>query len=186
MFKLTTGRGFLLFATCSAVLCGGCDNSSQEQSADYKLPKAANTEPSPLPPDMVAAVAADKGESPVSVHFALKSPPKAGEPLDIEIALVPRNPLDALSASFEATDGLNVVSGASLAEQQNVAPQKAVSHRITLMPSGDGVFIVTAIAQVRTPEGTAANTFSFPVIVGGLPSAPAGTAAPAPPKPANP
>jgi hypothetical protein len=187
MFKLTTGRGLWLVATCGAVLCGGCDKSSEEQSADaFKLPKATTATALPLPPDMVAAVPANKGETPVSLHFALKSPPKSGQPLDVEIALMPRNPLDGLSATFEATEGMVVVSGASLAEQQNVQAQKPVNHRITLMPSGDGVFIVTATAHVQTPDGSTANTFSFPVIVGGLPPAAAGGAAPAAPKPASP
>jgi hypothetical protein len=187
MFKLTTGRGLLFVAISGAVLCGGCDNSSQEQSADtFKVPKAANTTDSPLPPEMVAAVAANKGETAVSLHFALKKPPKSGEPLDVEIALLPRNPLDGLSATFEATEGMVVVSGASLAEQQNLQPQKPVNHRITLMPSGDGVFIVTAVAHVQTSDGSTASTFSFPVIVGGLPPAAAGAAPGAPKPPANP
>ena len=192
MFKLTTGRGLLVVAALSAVLCSGCGSNTEEQStgATAPVPKVTGPAAASLPPEMVAAVAAKKGDTPVAVHFALKNAPSAGQPIDVDIALVARAPIDALSATFESTDGLVVVSGASLAEQQNVQPEKPVTHRLTLMPSGDGVFIVTAIAQVQTPDGNVASTFSFPVIVGGADKpAAAGGAAPAAPqagKPANP
>ena len=168
-------RGFVF----AAVVCGGmlaaCDNAPKPtggavSSTAKPAPKTAG-----LAPEMVAAVSAGRTATMLGVHFALRAPPVVNQALPIDIALVPHTDFTALRAHFESREGLVLISGDVFGPLADAATEKALTHQLVLMPSREGVFMITAVVETEGSEGTVTRVFSIPVIV-----APAGPVAVAP------
>ena len=65
---------------------------------------------------MVSAVGTGKPYGDIELKFDLRARPVVGEPVDIDLALIPTQDLDRVSAEFQAVDGLEVSKGAKLPE----------------------------------------------------------------------
>jgi hypothetical protein len=86
----------------------------------------------------------------------------------------------ALNAHFEARDGLALAIGNELERQADPVAEKVIKHQLILLPGKEGVFMVTAVVETESGDGTVSRIFSIPVIVGPAPAAAAGAPAPAP------
>jgi hypothetical protein len=80
-----------------------------------------------LPSEMVAAVAAGKHSTAISLHFALASPPTS-RLLPVRIAIVPHQPFATVSVHFESHDGLTMPDGEDFRPVNDVSPEKPLSH----------------------------------------------------------
>jgi hypothetical protein len=179
-----SGRVLLALLACTFVC--SCDDAPPA-AADPAAGTAARpgTRPeSPLPPEMVAAVSASKSSLIIGVHFALGGQPVIGQPLPVDIAIVPHQPFAAVSVHFLGPDGLAVTSGKDMPTQSAIVPGKILTHKLTLEPSREGVFMVTAAVETESEDGMIVRIYSIPVIVSGssgkAAAAPAGPAAGAP------
>jgi hypothetical protein len=116
--------------------------------------------------DMVSAVGAGKASTDIDLRFALRERPLVGEPVDIDVALVPGRDLDQLYATFSASDGLEVTKGGRMPQIEHPEPGAPISHTVTIVPQRDGIFVVSATVLADSPTNSVSHLFSIPVIAG--------------------
>jgi len=179
--SLSRPRVLALTALAGLVVLAGCGDPPPEQSA---TPATTGTQAKPqkaaqLAGEMVAAVSAGKNATAVGVHFALGTPPTVAVPLPVEIAIVPHQKFATVSAHFESHDGLALATGEDFGPVNDVGAEKVLTHQLVLLPSKEGMFMVTASVDTVSDDGNVVRIFSIPVIVG--PAQGAAPAAPAPP-----
>ena len=164
-----------LAALATVWVLAACDDAPPEpqQAApvvkDVPAPKVAN-----LAKDMVAAVSAGKAASVISLHFALRAPPTVNTPLPVEVAIVPHRKFSSIRVHFDSQEGLATTSGDNFGPVTNAGTETALTHQLVLLPTKEGMFMVTSSIETESEDGNVTRIFSIPVIV-----APAG-AAPAP------
>jgi hypothetical protein len=161
----------------------GCGSSSDSASqADVKNKKAHShvaIDPSKRSPeDMVAGVTSAKSGPPVELRFDLRGAPQAGQPLDVDIALIPDVATNRVFAKFQAGQGLELVEGGELAAVDKPAAGTPIRHVVRVLPKEDGIYTVSATVTVDLPDDSLTRTYSIPVIVGdGVPDETEKTAA---------
>ena len=162
-FRVPALAASILFAALA-----GCSDPAPEQTA--AAPSAAKPAAKPkvaeLSSQMVAAVAAGKNSSAISLHFALASPPAVGTPLPVQIAIVPHQPFSSVSVHFEIHDGMTMPMGEDFGPASAVEPEKVLSHQLMLLPNKEGMYMVTASVDSVGEEGNIVRIFSIPVVVG--------------------
>ena len=182
------GRSLLL-SVAVAVLCAGCGSSS---SGDGAKPAAAK----PVTPkrvsatdellrSMVSAVAANKPSTmPIQVKFDLRDRPHVGQPVDVELAIVPMSAsVDRVSGKVVGEEGLEIVDGAQIAATDHPAEGTPIRQSVKVLPKQEGIFTVHALVTVEAGSDTSSETYAIPVIAGGDapgPDAAAAVAAAAP------
>jgi hypothetical protein len=154
-------------ACAVGVLLAGCGDGVPEETPSAAKPAPKVSKPgSALPPDMVAAVSSTRNTDVVSVHFVLNGTPTVSKALPVDIAIVPHKPVLSLNVHFEARDGLALATGSVLERLAEPKPESVINHQLVLLPSKEGVFMVTAIVETETNDGAVSRIFSIPVIVG--------------------
>jgi len=129
-----------------------------------------------LAKDMVAAVSAGKAASVISLHFALRAPPAVNTPLPVEVAIVPHRKFSSIRVHFDSQEGLAATAGDNFGPVTNADTETALTHQLVLLPTKEGMFMVTSSIETESEDGNVTRIFSIPVIV-----APAGAAAAAAP-----
>jgi hypothetical protein len=159
-----SGRFLLAMAACSLIAaCGESPEPASGATPAASSKSAVKT--GQLPPEMVAAVAAGKTTAALGVHFALKSEPVVGQPLQADIALVPHQVFESIQARFEPQEGMVISGGRELEPQKGIKAEQVISHRIVLEPRREGILMVTAAVETEGEEGSTVRIFSIPVIV---------------------
>jgi hypothetical protein len=128
--------------------------------------------------DMVSAVTQGKSFGDISLKFDLRGRPVVGEPVDIDLAIIPAHEVDSLSATFQPGEGLDVAKGGKTPEISHPQVGVPISHTLTVVPQRDGVFYVNAVVVADSASQSVSRTFSIPLIAGNG-SAVAATPAPA-------
>lgn len=154
----------------------GCGSSSSA-SGDAAHSGAKKTfhrvaDPSSRPPeDMVAAVSAGKGGPPVGLRFEVRSSPEAGQPVDVDLAILPNAvAIDRIVGNIQGGDNVSVVEGGDIPAVEKPAQGTVIRHVVRLLPKQDGIFTVTAAVNVDLGTESITRTFTIPLIVGdGLP-----------------
>ena len=127
-------------------------------------------------PNMVSAVSGTRtGPAAVQLKFELRERPEAGQPLDIDVVILPASALlDRLSGKVEAGDGLELAEGAQIAPTERPVEGTPIRHSIKVLPKREGMFTVNAVVSVDSAGQSWSQSFSIPVIVAaGSPEAPA-------------
>jgi hypothetical protein len=152
---------------------GGCGSSSSQSGAAGSASKkkavhAQTLDPGNRPPaDMVTAVSAGKAGPPIALKFELRQPPKAGEALDVDIAVLPDAPaINRIYGRFQATEGLDLVDGGQLGQVDKPAAGSIIRHVVRVLPKQDGIYTLTATVSVDQGDDSMTRVFSIPVIVG--------------------
>ncbi|HET9388785.1 MAG TPA: hypothetical protein VFO44_03990 [Steroidobacteraceae bacterium] len=167
----------LVLLACAALpWLNGCGSTDNPQAATRSYNAKARKAHQPAEPsrpgaedlaDMVAAASATKTGPPVEMKFALQQRPEVGQPMDVSIAMIPRSAtLDSLSASFEASEGLEVVGGAEMPRSDKPVLGTPLRHMVRILPKREGIFAVTVTVNVDSANTRATRTFSIPVIAG--------------------
>jgi len=176
MTSTRISRASLIVAVLLVFGLAGCGSSADTAAkADAKNKKShihAAVDPSARPlSDMVTGVSQAKGGPPVGLKFELRELPQAGQPLDVDIAVVPDAPqIDRIYAKFQGGPGLDVLEGAELAPAEKPVAGTALRHVVRVLPKQDGIFTVSATVSVEFANDSITRTYSIPVIVGeGLP-----------------
>jgi hypothetical protein len=173
---MTSGRAFLFTVLSVVTLLAACDEKPPEPAATTPATTSAKPKPKTagLPPDMVAAVSASRISTAISMHFSLGNLPVVNQALPVEIAIVPHREFASVSAHFDGRDGLALANGADFGPSLNANVEKPLKHQLVLLPTQEGMFMITASVQTESEEGSVTRVFSIPVIVG-----PAATQTPA-------
>jgi hypothetical protein len=116
--------------------------------------------------DMVSAVSSGKASAEIDLKFALRERPVVGEPVDIDVALIPGHDLDQIYATFSAADGLEVTKGGRMPQLEHPEAGAPISHTVTIVAQRDGIFFVSATVLADSPTNSVTHLFSIPVIAG--------------------
>lgn len=127
--------------------------------------------PQPMDPDaqalaaMVDAVGPSTAHAPVDLRFSIRRRPRIGEDDEIDYALLPRVPgLQKIRIDFASFNGLQVVShGPDLAAIKPASDQP-IFGSVTVRPTKEGLFTLTAAVAVETPTESVVWPFSIPII----------------------
>ena len=166
---------------CACVLVA-CDDAPPEPQGGAPVVNKADPPPklANISKDMVAAVSAGKSSNVISVHFALRAPPMVNKALPVDVAIVPHREFSSLIVHFDSQDGLATTSGDSFGPKTDVDSETPLSHQLVLLPTREGMFMVTSSVDTDSDEGNITRIFSIPVIVAAA-AAPAPAAPPAAP-----
>jgi len=157
-----------------AGLVAGCDSAQDTATAAVSAATGKKAVNSPqVRSDMVAAVSASAVGPPVTLRFALLQRPMVGEPVDVEVALIPVTPLKRLFVRFQASAGLTLVKGGESPQYENPVAGEPIEHIVTVMANNDGIFYITAAVVADAEDSSLTRTFSIPVIAGDGVTAPA-------------
>ncbi|MGQ0835257.1 MAG: hypothetical protein ACT4O5_10110 [Gammaproteobacteria bacterium] len=171
-----------LAATLAILLaCGPGAGNGEQGGANPAATTAAKPSPKKDPlADMVSAVSGGRASGTVELKFALDERPQVGEPLEVEIAVLPVSVLDRVAVHFQVGAGLELRSGGEMPAVNKPERGVPLSHRLTIVPLRDGIFFISAVVLADSPEQSLTRTFSIPIISGqGLPQqAEGGVAAP--------
>ena len=161
---------------CACVLVA-CDEAPPEPQGS--APAATKVEPPPklakISKDMVAAVSAGKSSDVIGVHFALRAQPVVNQALPVDLAIVPHRKFSSLLVTFDGQDGLAITSGNLLGPKADIDSETPILHQLVLLPTTEGMFMMTAVVDTEGSDGNITRVFSIPVIV-------AAAASPAPDK----
>ncbi len=160
-----TRRAIVLAVFGGASLLAACGDPSPQEPVAPKANSAKKPTSAGLAPEMVAAVPAGRASTAISVHFALAKPPQVGEAFPVDIAIVPHEDFNTVSASFDGMDGLAVTVGSTMEPVTSVKLESILEHQLVLLPAREGVYVITATVETDSPEGTVSRVFSLPVIV---------------------
>lgn len=158
-------RNACLVAMLAAAVVGACSRAPDE-SRPATPAQAPAARAAQLPPDMVSAVSGSKASSAVDLKFLLRSRPEPGRPLDIDLAVIPKDSQANIRLIVQNTDGFEITAGQQVSIPKGVEQGVAVVHRLTVVPARDGVFSLSAVALVDTDKTSVTRTFAIPVIVG--------------------
>jgi hypothetical protein len=165
-------------------LAGACGTSEPEVSQPGTA-SPASSQPAQKSRDMVAAVSSSGTRGPADLRFSLRARPVVGEPVEIELSMIPTVDVQRLFARFQVSEGLELVSGAETERFDDVAAGTEVTHMLTVIPREDGIFNVSAVVLTDTATESLARTYAIPIIAGaGVPERPAQATPPAAATPA--
>jgi hypothetical protein len=116
--------------------------------------------------NMVNAVGSGKPSGDIELKFDLRARPVVGEPVDIDLAVIPMQDLDKLYATFQAGEGLELTKGGQMAELSHPPVGVAISHTLTIVPQRDGVFYVSAVVLADSATASVTHSYSIPLIAG--------------------
>lgn len=178
----------LMLALAVAALVWGCGSGSHSGLGTHTSAAAAKAKRTAKPRDtLVSAVASGKNATlPVQVKFDLKQRPDVGQPVEIDLVIVPMSgSVERISGKVQGDDGLELVDGADIPPSDRPAEGVPIEHTIKVRPQRDGIFTFSAVVTVSAGTQSGTETYSMPVIAGaGLPDAApksAGNASAAPP-----
>lgn len=122
---------------------------------------------------MVRAVSPSGDTQLIDLKFSIDEKPEVGKPLTIQLALTPVAKLERIFATFQGSEGLVLGSGGQLAQIDNPTAGVVLAHRISVTPSRDGIFYISATVLADTAEQSITRNFSIPIIAGaGIASTP--------------
>ena len=157
---------------CTVAALGACHQDSgtanQPKAAPrVSVPVAAKKGPSAeeLTAGMVEAASQGKSQLPVRLRFELKQRPVIGQPLDVDVAVMPQ--IDASAADIQVTggDGLTVAPEAKQVALPAVEAGQVYRQTVTVTATGDGVLLLGLTVSLKHDEMTDSRAFSIPLIV---------------------
>jgi hypothetical protein len=118
--------------------------------------------------NMVSAVAANKPSAlPIQVKFELRDRPRVGQPVNLDLAIVPMSAaVDRVSGKVEGEEGLDVVDGAEIAATDRPVEGAPIRQAVKVLPKHEGILTVHAIVTVDSGGQTSSETYAIPLIAG--------------------
>ena len=174
----------MLAVVLGLALCGaGCGSKTDSAAAAKSATPVVKKPLSPLDqlsPNLVTAVVTGKsGAGLLQLRFELAAPPALGEPVDMDLVIVPTaDNLDEISGTIQGEEGLDVIAGNTIAPVEKPTYGNPVHHALKVVAKRDGLYTLTANMSVATGGQVVTPVFAMPVIGGSGSSE--GAAAPAP------
>jgi len=168
-------RGVLTL--CGTLVVAGCGGGSQP--TDAGKPSAASSAPGGAKQarasaeqtvGMVSAVGIVKSTVPVALKFGLRGPPKIGEPLNIDLAVVPQVAADSAVVQVLGSDGLDTSAAGDSAPIDKLESGSSYKRSIAVTPTKPGVLLLGINVNLKHDEITESRAFTIPIIVAEAPS----------------
>jgi hypothetical protein len=114
---------------------------------------------------MVEAASQGKSQAPVKLKFELEQRPTLGQPLDINLAVMPQ--IDASSADIQIVGGNGLVlpSGSNHIEVPTLEAGHVYRQSVKVTPNLDGVLLLSLTVLLKHDEIAESRIFSIPLIV---------------------
>lgn len=165
-----TRRGAISATAALLVLLLSLQGCSKIEHAVGKRQSPHATSSGPTDPatlalaEMVSAVSSGKPSNDLQLKFALRSRPVVGQPVDVDLALIPGQDLDRVYTTFQGSEGLEVTTGAKTDEIERPPVGVPISYTITIVPRREGVLSVSAAVLADFSSESITRTFAIPVI----------------------
>jgi hypothetical protein len=130
------------------------------KAAAKKGPSAAE-----LTAGMVEAASQGKSQLPVQVKFDLPQKPTLGEPLNVDIALLPQVDGGPVKIAVSGGDGMTVAADTSQFELPAVTSGEVYRQTVNVTPTADGVLMLSLDISLKYDDVTESRIFSVPLIV---------------------
>ncbi|HEY2144954.1 MAG TPA: hypothetical protein VGH12_02710 [Steroidobacteraceae bacterium] len=112
---------------------------------------------------MVEAAVQGKSQAPVLLKFDLAQRPKVGQPLEINLAVIPQ--VDANPATIQVKGGDDVsVAGAGQFDIAAAEAGAVYRQSVNVTPTAEGVLLVGVSVSLKHDEVTDVTAFSIPII----------------------
>jgi hypothetical protein len=165
---MNNARMLLLCAVAAVSACnkdpGAPSPPVAAARASVAVPVKKGPSVSELTAGMVEAASQGKSQLAVVVKFDLQQRPVVGQPLDVNIAVVPQ--IDAAAAQIQvAGDGFTVPTGANSIDLPAVEAGQVYRQTVKVTPTADGVLLLGLTVSLKHDEMTESRSFSIPVIV---------------------
>jgi hypothetical protein len=167
-------RVLMLWVVAALIACHHDSDQPPKPNTAAKAhaPAAAPRAPKPeeMTTGMVEAASQGKSQLPVSLKFDLLQRPVVGQPLEIDLALVPQVAAGAARIEVAGSDGLQVADGDSKIEVPALDANQVYRHTITLTPAAEGVLLLNLNVTLKREELSDSRIFSVPIIVAAAPA----------------
>ena len=160
----------LAMSLAAAALITGCGSRSggtaTTEAPAKKITRKAGNPADELSRTMVSAVAANKPSTlPVQVKFELRARPDIGQPVDVDLAIVPLSAsVDRVAGKVEGEDGLELLEGGQIEPTDRPAEGVPIRHPVKVLPKREGIFTVHAVLTVDSGGQSSTESYSVPVI----------------------
>jgi hypothetical protein len=167
--RMNTARVFTL---CAALAMCACHRDAgvpapPKPAPHIRVPVVVKKGPTAaeLTAGMVEAASQGKSQLPVQLKFDLAKRPTLGQPVDIDIAVLPQ--IDASPADIHVTggDGLTVAPDTNAIDLPAVEAGQVYRQSVKVTPSIDGVLVLSVSIALKHDEMTESRAFSIPLIV---------------------
>jgi hypothetical protein len=165
----------VLCAACSSLLCAACSGENPAPALTASKPAPARNKPVPeakrgptaeeQTAGMVLAVTYGSSDVPVRLKFALPQRPKIGQPLEVEIALLPQVPAESAEIEASVSDGLQLRSKDARELVADLHADGVYRHSIELTPTAPGVLFLSLDVTLKHDAATETRSFMIPVIL---------------------
>jgi hypothetical protein len=165
--RVLVGAGAMVLAACS----GGSDPTA---TATPSTRQAAHSPATPAKRGptvaeqtvgMVSAVSLGKSTLPVVLKFELTGRPQVGQPLTINLAVLPQISTDGGSVSVASADGFEPLAAGAVAALDAMTPDEVARRSIRVTPAKTGVLLLTLGVGLTHDEITETREFTVPVLV---------------------
>ena len=156
----------LLLAACS----GGTNPAATATPSKRQAARAASSaQKGPTIAEqtvgMVSAVSLGKSALPVALKFDLAARPQVGQPLTINLVVLPQIPADSGSIAVTSADGFEPLAVGAAADLEAVAPEEVYRRSIKVTPARPGVLLLTLGVSLKHDETSETREFSVPILV---------------------
>jgi hypothetical protein len=158
---------------CAALLVGACHRDSETSPVPQPRPAAKIPVPvvkkgptaDELTAGMVEAASQGKSRLGVQLKFELPQRPVLGQPLVVNIAVLPQ--IDASSGEVQVTggDGLTLAPGANQFDLTVVETGQVYRETFTVTPNAEGVLLLSLAVSLKHDDVAESRVFSMPLIV---------------------
>jgi hypothetical protein len=168
---------------CALAFLAGCQKDSGTAPAARKAAHAraqasaqSGLTPEEMTAGMVEAATQGKSQAPVGMKFDLPQRPVEGQPVEVAIALMPQIAANKATVDVSASDGLQLGAEDNEFEFAAVEPTQVYRHSIKVIPSAEGVYLLTLNVSLKHDPLDDTRVFSVPIIVAPAIDAPASAA----------
>jgi hypothetical protein len=160
--------GFLIAAVLTVAGCGSGNTPAANQAKAAGGVKKAAGPASTLSPYLVTAVPVVKGGPALfDLKFEVTGRPDVGAPVDVDVVIVPlRDTVDRFSGTVQGDDGLDVVTGDSIASIEKPAAGAPIHQAVRVVARRDGIFTLTVNLSVSAAGQPLSMAYSLPIIAG--------------------
>jgi hypothetical protein len=170
----TRTRNVRILALCAVMALSACQKDSGTTAAANPMPQVKVKAPAPvkkgpsaaeLTVGMVEAAAQGRTQGPVDLKFELVQRPKVGQPLEVNLALLPQIDADPATIEVVGADGLAYAPGSDQFEIPMVVAGEVYRHTLKFTPAADGLLLLGVTILLKHDEITDSRAFSIPIIV---------------------
>jgi hypothetical protein len=113
---------------------------------------------------MVQAPAQGKSTVPVELKFDLAQRPKVGQPLEVNLALIPQIEASPATILVSGADDVAVAAGANQFDIPSTQPGEVYRETVNVTPNAEGVVVIGVTVSLKHDDVVDQKVFAIPII----------------------